>query len=63
MVADHGRVRVLHVRVPVELVKAVDHYAIEKSISRPEALARLLRRGVEATIEDLGKKDGQQASC
>jgi hypothetical protein len=46
------RYKVLHVRVPTELVKALDHYAVEEEIGRPEALARLLRKGLDAVIAE-----------
>ena len=38
--------RQIHVRLPTDLVRRVDHYAVDHSLTRPQAVAYLLGRGL-----------------
>lgn len=40
---------VVHIRMPRELVKLIDHYAVEKGCFRFEAITELTRLGLKTT--------------
>lgn len=44
-----GNVQIVHIRLPVELVKRVDHLAVERDSSRAACVEWLLEWGLRTT--------------
>lgn len=54
------RRRVVVIRLPADLVKAVDHCAIEWDVRRPQAMERLLQRSIDAILAEVGGRDDKR---
>jgi len=46
--------RLTAVRMPLELKRAVDAWADNQNVRRPDAVRSLVQRGLQAWIEELG---------
>ena len=46
--------RLMAVRMPLELKRAVDAWADNQNVRRPDAVRSLVQRGLQAWIEELG---------
>lgn len=55
---DDGR-RVVHLRMSRELVRAIDHWRIDRGVTRNEAINVLLKRGIETIKSEVGGAGGK----
>lgn len=44
------RRKLVQVRLPVELVKELDHWAVESGVTRQEAVRQLIERGLREGV-------------